>query len=104
MYAAIAVHTLIASGTYLVAKGAMSEFAPLVFAFYRFCLASLVFIVIIILRRDYFSFNRSEWLLLAFLGIMLFKENRTPSFKAYEDTVGLDTETVEEPEEAVVLE
>ncbi len=76
MYGAIAVHTLIASGTYLVAKGAMSEIAPLVFAFYRFCLASLVFLVINILRRDYFHFSRSEWLLLAFLGVLAIPMNQ----------------------------
>lgn len=48
----------------------MSEIAPLVFAFYRFCLASLVFLGLKALRRDYFSFRRSEWVLLAFLGLL----------------------------------
>ncbi len=76
MYAAIAVHTLIASGTYLIAKGAMSEIAPLVFAFYRFCLASLVFLVIKALRRDHLHFSRSEWLLMAFLGVLAIPMNQ----------------------------
>jgi drug/metabolite transporter (DMT)-like permease len=76
VYAAIAVFTLIASGTYLVAKGAMSEIAPLVLAFYRFCLASLVFLGLNVLRRDHFSFRKSEWPLLVFLGLLAIPLNQ----------------------------
>lgn len=76
MYAAIAVFTLIASGTYLVAKGAISEIAPLVFAFYRFCLASLVFLGLNVLRRDFLTFRKSEWPLLVFLGLLAIPLNQ----------------------------
>ncbi len=54
----------------------MSEIAPLVFAFYRFCLASLVFLGFKILRRDYFPFRKSEWPLLVFLGVLAIPLNQ----------------------------
>jgi len=48
----------------------MSEFAPLVFAFYRFCLASVALVTIIIFRRQYFVFEKSKWLFLILLAIL----------------------------------
>lgn len=70
----MSVHTLVSSGTYIVAKGALSEFAPLVFAFYRFLLASAALAAIMLFRRYFFPFEKSRWpflLLLAFLAVPL---------------------------------
>jgi len=77
VYAAISGHTLISAGTYLVAKGAVAEIAPLVFAFYRFMLASSVFIGIMILRKSYFPFEKKDLLLLLSLSILIYPVNQT---------------------------
>ncbi len=56
--------------TYIVVKGAMNEFPPLVFGFYRFVLAATVLFLIMVTRRRYFPFEKSEWPLLILLGII----------------------------------
>ena len=66
----MAVHTLVSSGTYLAAKGAMSEIAPLVFAFFRFNLAAVIFLGLIAARRSVVRFERSEWANLLVLGLL----------------------------------
>jgi drug/metabolite transporter (DMT)-like permease len=72
----MAVHTLVSSGTYLAAKGAMSEIAPLVFAFFRFNLATVIFLGLIIARRSLVRFERSEWGLLFVLGLLAIPLNQ----------------------------
>lgn len=72
----MAVHTLVSSGTYLAAKGAMSEIAPLVFAFFRFNLATVIFLGLMIARRSFVRFERSEWGLLLVLGLLAIPLNQ----------------------------
>lgn len=69
-YAAMSLHTLISAGTYIVAKGAINEFAPLVFAFYRFIFAALALAVIAVARGVFFKFERRHWPKLILLGIL----------------------------------
>jgi drug/metabolite transporter (DMT)-like permease len=72
----MSVHTLVSSGTYLIVKGSLSEVAPLVFAFYRFCIASVLFFGIKIVRGHYFPFERSQWPLLILLGALAIPFNQ----------------------------
>jgi drug/metabolite transporter (DMT)-like permease len=72
----MAVHTLVSSGTYLAAKGAMSEIAPLVFAFFRFNLSAVIFLGLMAARRSSFRFERSEWGLLFVLGLLAIPLNQ----------------------------
>jgi drug/metabolite transporter (DMT)-like permease len=72
----MAVHTLVSSGTYLAAKGAMSEIAPLVFAFFRFNLATVIFLGLMIARRSFVRLERSEWGLLLVLGLLAIPLNQ----------------------------
>jgi drug/metabolite transporter (DMT)-like permease len=72
VYAALIFQAIGSAGTYIVAKKAMTELPPLVFGFYRFILAACLLLIIMIYRRRYFPFARSEWpllILLAFLSI-----------------------------------
>jgi drug/metabolite transporter (DMT)-like permease len=77
VYAAISVHTLFSAGTYLVAKGAVAEIAPLVFAFYRFMLASTVFLGIMILRKSFFPFEKKDLFMLLTLSFLIYPVNQT---------------------------
>ncbi|UCE65733.1 MAG: DMT family transporter [Candidatus Zixiibacteriota bacterium] len=77
VYAALAVHTLFCAGTYLVAKGAVVEIAPLVFAFYRFLVASAVFIVIIAFRKSFFPFEKKDLPMLLLLSFLIYPVNQT---------------------------
>jgi drug/metabolite transporter (DMT)-like permease len=70
IYAALIFQAIGSAGTYIVAKGAMSELPPLVFGFYRFVLAAIVLLAIMIFRRRYFPFRKSEWPLLLLLAIL----------------------------------
>lgn len=76
VYAALIFQALGSAGTYLIAKGALQEIPPLIFGYYRFVLASLIFIVIMIVRRDYFSFKKSDWPLLIWLAILAIPINQ----------------------------
>ena len=70
VYAALMVQAVGSAGTYIIAKGAMHEITPLVFGFYRFGLASLVFLSIMIARHRYFPYEKSEWPLLMSLACL----------------------------------
>lgn len=73
---AMSLHTLISAGTYLVAKKGLSEFDPLVFAFFRFALASITLFAIIAVRKYQFPFSRSEWPLLILLAVLAIPLNQ----------------------------
>ncbi len=73
---AMSLHTLISAGTYLVAKRGLSEFDPLVFAFFRFALASIALFAIIAFRKYRFPFSRSEWPLLILLAVLAIPLNQ----------------------------
>lgn len=60
-----------------MAKGAVVEIAPLVFAFFRFSLASAVFIAIIVVRRSFFPFSKKEIPLLLLLSFLIYPVNQT---------------------------
>ena len=70
LYGALFFQALASSATYLIAKGALIEIPPLVFGFYRFCLASLIFLAIILIRRDFSVFQKTDWKLLVWLAIL----------------------------------
>lgn len=72
----MSIHTLVSSGTYIVAKGALSEFAPLVFAFYRFDLAAVALLAIMIYRGYFFPFEKSKWPLLVLLALLAIPLNQ----------------------------
>ncbi len=69
-------HTLISAGTYLIAKRTLAEFDPLVFAFYRFCLASIVLTSIIFARGYRLPFARREWPLIIALAMLAIPLNQ----------------------------
>ena len=69
-------HTLISAGTYLVAKRGLAEFDPLVFAFFRFILASTALAAIIAVRKYKFPFTKSEWPLFILLAILAIPLNQ----------------------------
>ena len=69
-------HTLISAGTYLVAKSGLTEFNPLVFAFYRFALASMALAAIIAVRKYKFPFTKSEWPLFILLAVLAIPLNQ----------------------------
>ncbi|MEE9553690.1 MAG: DMT family transporter [candidate division Zixibacteria bacterium] len=73
---AMSLHTLISAGTYLVAKSGLSEFDPLVFAFFRFALASIILSAIIVFRKYGFPFSKSEWPLLILLAVLAIPLNQ----------------------------
>ncbi len=50
--------------------------APMVFAFYRFILASAVFLAIIIIKRSFFRFEKNKWPLLLLLSILIYPINQ----------------------------
>jgi drug/metabolite transporter (DMT)-like permease len=70
IYAALIFQAVGSAGTYIVAKGAMSELPPLIFGFYRFVLAAILLLSIMIFRRRYFPFEKSEWPLLILLAML----------------------------------
>jgi len=76
VYWALMLQAVASAGTYIVAKGAMREIAPLTFGFYRFVLASLIFGAMMIARRRYFPFSKSEWKLLILLSILAIPINQ----------------------------
>jgi len=69
-------HTLISAGTYLIAKRTLAEFDPLVFAFCRFCLASIVLTSIIFARGYRLPFTRREWPLIIALAMLAIPLNQ----------------------------
>ncbi len=69
-------HTLFSAGTYLVAKAAVAEIAPMVFAFYRFLLASAVFLAIAVLRKRFFPFEKNQWPLVLLLSFLIYPVNQ----------------------------
>ncbi|UCC80823.1 MAG: DMT family transporter [Candidatus Zixiibacteriota bacterium] len=77
VYAALAIHTLFSAGTYIAAKGAVAEIAPLVFAFYRFLLASAIFVGISALRNNLFPFEKRDLPLLLLLSFLIYPVNQT---------------------------
>ncbi len=72
----MSLHTLISAGTYLVVKKGLSEFDPLVFAFFRFALASITLFAIIAVRKYRFPFSKSEWPLLILLAVLAIPLNQ----------------------------
>jgi len=60
-----------------VAKGAVAEIAPLVFAFFRFSLASAVFIAIIAIRKSFFPFEKKDLPMLLLLSFLIYPVNQT---------------------------
>jgi drug/metabolite transporter (DMT)-like permease len=70
VYSALIFQALGSAATYLVAKSALHEIPPLVFGSYRFGLASLIFMAIMVIRRDHFTFKRADWPLLIWLAIL----------------------------------
>lgn len=70
VYGALIFQALGSAGTYLIAKGALHEIPPLVFGFYRFGLASLIFIAILAIRREIYIIRKSDWPLLIWLAIL----------------------------------
>ncbi|OGC93294.1 MAG: hypothetical protein A2W25_16295 [candidate division Zixibacteria bacterium RBG_16_53_22] len=73
---ALMLQAVASAGTYIVAKGALREIAPLTFGFYRFCLASLIFAGFMIVRRRYFPYSQSEWKLVLLLSILAIPINQ----------------------------
>jgi drug/metabolite transporter (DMT)-like permease len=76
VYWALMLQAVASAGTYIVAKGAMNEIAPLTFGFYRFVLASIIFGVILLIRRRSFPFTKSEWQLVLLLSILAIPINQ----------------------------
>jgi len=76
VYFALIIHTLISAGTYLVAKEAVAEIAPFVFLFYRFSLASLIFIFILAYKKQLRLFDKSQLPSLVFLSLLAYPINQ----------------------------
>jgi drug/metabolite transporter (DMT)-like permease len=76
VYIALIIHTLISAGTYLVAKEAVAEMAPFVFLFYRFSLASIIFIFILTYRNQLKLFDKSQLPKLIFLSLLAYPINQ----------------------------
>jgi drug/metabolite transporter (DMT)-like permease len=76
VYWALMLQAVASAGTFIVAKGALREIAPLTFGFYRFALASLIFSVILILRQKFIPFSKAEWRLVLLLSILAIPINQ----------------------------
>jgi drug/metabolite transporter (DMT)-like permease len=75
-YPALIIHTLISAGTYLVAKEAVAEISPFVFLFYRFSLASLIFLIILAYKNQLNKFSKSQMPLIIFLSLLAYPINQ----------------------------
>jgi drug/metabolite transporter (DMT)-like permease len=76
LYSGLVLQSVIAAGTYIFTKGAMAELAPLVFGFYRFILASVIFSLLIVILGKRPAFEKTEWLQLLGLGILAIPINQ----------------------------
>ncbi|MCK8496876.1 DMT family transporter [Myxococcus fulvus] len=70
VYAALLIQVLISAGTYLAAKRAMAELAPLTVVFWRFMLSGLVFVALLALVPGPKLPPRNAWGRILFLGLM----------------------------------
>jgi drug/metabolite transporter (DMT)-like permease len=76
LFWALMAQAVVSAGTYIVAKGALREIAPLTFGFYRFGLASLIFGAILVVRQRFLPFTKSEWKLILLLSILAIPINQ----------------------------
>ncbi len=76
VYYALVIQSLVSAGTYIFAKGAIYELAPLVFGFYRFMLASVILFAAMVFRKRYFPYGKSEWPLVILLSILAIPINQ----------------------------
>lgn len=70
LYPALLLNVVIASGTFLVAKGTLVEFPPLPLAMFRFVLATLVLWPIARLLRPHVRIERSDRSRIVMLGVL----------------------------------
>jgi drug/metabolite transporter (DMT)-like permease len=76
VYWALMLQAVASAGTFIVAKGALREIAPLTFGFYRFGLASVIFGIIMVARQRYFPYDKSELKLVVLLSILAIPINQ----------------------------